>query len=53
MSLVFARLLVLSNFGLFAIARPATQFAIHINDVCEWGRLVGPVRQRLRLTASA
>jgi hypothetical protein len=35
------------------VARLATQFAIHIHDMGEWGRLVGLVRQRLRLTTSA
>jgi O-antigen/teichoic acid export membrane protein len=33
MSLVLARLLVPSDFGLFAIALSATQFAIHVNDM--------------------
>jgi PST family polysaccharide transporter len=33
MSLVLARLLVPSDFGMFAIALSATQFAIHVNDM--------------------
>jgi PST family polysaccharide transporter len=33
MSLVLARLLVPEDFGLFAIALAATQFAMHVNDM--------------------
>lgn len=50
MSLVLARLLVPSRFGLFAIALTARQFAIHVNDMgviavsSQWrGRVEGMV----------
>jgi O-antigen/teichoic acid export membrane protein len=50
MSLVLARLLVPEDFGIFAIALAATQFAMHVNDMgiiaatCQWrGRVADMV----------